>query len=204
MTVDDPYVDPATGVLHNRLGITDSARLDRAERLLVTQRLVEGTPKGPFDLDHLCAIHRHLFQDVYSWAGQLRTVDLDKGDTQFMPASWISRGMDDVYWRLAKTEFLQGLNADQFAIAAADVMADVNHIHPFREGNGRTQLQYFQQLAGQAGHTVDLRLIDRDHWLAASIASQTREIAPMTQALRNSVTGPATSPDLAVDHGIDR
>ena len=75
----DPYVIPGTHVLRNRLGITEARKLDRVERRLAGDRIVQGAPTGSFDLSHLRAIHRHLFQDVYDWAGELRTVEIFKG-----------------------------------------------------------------------------------------------------------------------------
>lgn len=79
MSAHDPYLYPGAGVLRNRLGLTDPDQLDRVERRLVTQRIIEGAPTGDFDVAHLRAIHRHLFQDVYAWAGELRTVEIAKG-----------------------------------------------------------------------------------------------------------------------------
>src|SRR5438128_444096 len=76
---DDPYVYRGTRTLRNRLRIAKPSELDRVERSLVTDRIAEGVPKGKFDLAHLRAIHRHLFQDLYDWAGQLRTVEISKG-----------------------------------------------------------------------------------------------------------------------------
>lgn len=75
----DPYLYPGTTVLRNKLGLRDAAVLDRAERNLVRLRHREGVPRGAFDLEHLRAIHRHLFQDLYDWAGELRTVEVAKG-----------------------------------------------------------------------------------------------------------------------------
>ena len=79
MTEGDPYVYPGTFVLRNRLGIKNYKRLDRVERSMVSQRISEGVPDGKFDLAHLQAIHRHLFQDIYDWAGELRTLEINKG-----------------------------------------------------------------------------------------------------------------------------
>ena len=75
----DPYVYPGTRILRNRLGIVEPIKLDRAERRLVVARIKQDVPKGNFDLTHLCAIHRHLFQDIYEWAGEIRTVEISKG-----------------------------------------------------------------------------------------------------------------------------
>ena len=80
---DDPYVYPGTNVLKNKLGLHDADALDRAERGLVRLRIQEGAPTGEFDLAHLRTIHRHLFQDVYDWAGELRTLEISKDGNQF-------------------------------------------------------------------------------------------------------------------------
>src|SRR5215470_678529 len=81
----DPYLISGTKVLRNRLGISDARRLDRIERRLVADRIAEGAPIGAFDLTHLRAIHRHLFQDVYDWAGELRTVEISKEGSSSIP-----------------------------------------------------------------------------------------------------------------------
>lgn len=137
---DDPYVWPGTVVLRNRLGIRDAEKLDRVEREIVAMRRREGAPPGRFDLKHLRAIHRHLFQDVYDWAGELRTVEISKGGSQFQFVRFMEVGMADVHRRLVEAEFLRGLEPDAFARAAAEIIGDINYVHPFREGNGRTQL----------------------------------------------------------------
>lgn len=80
---DDPYVYPGTRCFINKLEITDPVALDAMERRLVIQRSREGIPTDDFDLGHLCAIHEHLFQDVYDWAGQVRIVEISKGGQQF-------------------------------------------------------------------------------------------------------------------------
>jgi cell filamentation protein len=143
----DPYLYPGTFVLRNRLGITDPVFLEKQERALVVLRSRRGVPRGDFDLAHLRAIHRHLFQDIYDWAGELRTVEISKGDQQFQFRQFIPTGKADVHRRLVRSRFLRGLPAAGFAGQAAVIVGDINYIHPFREGNGRTQLQYLKQLA---------------------------------------------------------
>ncbi len=179
MNGDDPYLYPNSTVLRNRLGIRTQGRLDYHERELVGQRIAEGPPAGDFDLAHLRAIHRHLFQDVYDWAGEVRTVEIAKDGNQFQFRQFIGTGMADVHRRLVQADFLRGLSRDAFAEAAGAIMGDVNYVHPFREGNGRTQLQYLKQLAAQAGHPVDLARIDPARWLAASRASHGGDYGPM-------------------------
>lgn len=171
MTPDDPYTYPGSAVLRNKLGITDISALDAAERRFVTQRTREGIPTGSFDLHHLGAIHRHLFQDLYDWAGEVRTVEISKSGHQFQFRQFIETGMADVHSRLVKAEFLRGLDAPAFAAAAGKIMGDVNYVHPFREGNGRAQLFFLEQLAARAGHPIDLTRIDPARWLEASQAA---------------------------------
>ena len=91
--------------------------------------------------------------------------------------------MGDVHGRLVRSRFLKGFSAAAFAEAAAVIVGDINYIHPFREGNGRTQLQYLKQLAEQAGHRLDLARIDGPAWIAGSVASHATDYAPMAVAL---------------------
>lgn len=189
MSDADPYTYPDSTVLRNKLGLTDVARLDRLERRLVTQRAAEGIPAGDFDLVHLRAIHRHLFQDVYDWAGELRTVEIAKGRHQFQFRRFIETGMRDVHQRLARAAFLHGLSRADFATAAGQIMGDVNYVHPFREGNGRTQLFYLAQLAERAGHPLGLARLDPQGWIAASRAAHDGDYAPMAAVITRAITG---------------
>lgn len=168
---DDPYIYPGTRTLRNKLGIRQSALLDYHEREIVMMRARQGIPSGNFDLKHLKTIHLHLFQDVFDWAGELRTVEISKGGSQFQFRQFIETGMADVHRRLAVADFLRGLSPAEFAEGAAKIIGDVNYVHPFREGNGRTQMYYLKQLAEQATHPIDLTRIDAEGWLEASKAS---------------------------------
>ncbi len=183
----DPYTYPRSTVLRNKLGLTGAAQFDRLERQLVTQRAAEGIPVGTFDLAHLCAIHRHLFQDVYAWAGKLRSVEIAKDGHQFQFRRFIETGMQDVHQRLVRATFLHGLNRADFAAAAGRIMGDVNYVHPFREGNGRTQLFYLAQLAAQAGHPLDLTRLDPESWIAASRAAHGADYAPMAAEIHRAL-----------------
>jgi cell filamentation protein len=109
---------------------------------MVAARAAEGVPTGDFDLAHLQAVHRHLFQDVYDWAGELRTVELSKGGHQFMFRQYIQNGMADIHRRVVAANRFEALSPEAFAIAAGKLMGDVNYLHPFREGNGRAQTRH--------------------------------------------------------------
>lgn len=190
---DEVYCYPPDyTVLKNKLNIKDADKLDRAERNLVRVRLSQGVPGGDFDLAHLKAIHRHLFQDVYDWAGELRTVEITKGGSQFQFRRYITTGMQDVHRRLVAASYLKGLSADDFAREAGAIMGDVNYVHPFREGNGRVQALYLEQLATQAGHTPDLKRLQKDSWIAASIAAHRGDYEPMSACIRQALDDAGT------------
>lgn len=184
---DDPYLYPGSSVLRNKLGIDNAETLDRREREIVTQRISEGVPHGEFGLDHLQAIHKHLFQDVYDWAGELRTVEIAKGSEQFQAARFIANGMADVHKRLESSNFLRGLGRSDFANEAGRILGDVNYVHPFREGNGRTQLQYLKLLAEQAGQQIDLGRLNPDLWIDASRKAHWGDYTQMATEIRHAV-----------------
>ena len=174
-------------VLRNMLGIRRASALEAAERRFVAQRLLEPVPMGDFDLAHMKAIHRHLFQDVYAWAGEVRIVEIAKDGSQFQPTRFIETGMADIHRRIVMAGHFRGMGSDGFAEGAGPVLGDVNHVHPFREGNGRTQLQYLKQLAARAGHALDLTRIGRDAWLDASRCSNAGDHAAMTRCIRHAL-----------------
>ena len=165
MTDRDYCYPPSFTVLRNKLDIGDAPTLEAAERQFVTQRLLEAVPTGDFDLAHLKAIHRHLFQDLYEWAGEIRTVEIEKEGSRFQPRRFIEAGMADIHRRIVAAAYFQGASPAAFAEGAGPVLGDVDHVHPFREGNGRTQLQYLKQLARRAGHRLDLTRLDRKSWM---------------------------------------
>ena len=160
-------------VLKNKLDLRDAESLDRFERRAASQRAAQGIPPGRFDLAHLRGIHRHLFQDVYDWAGELRTVEISKGGNQFQFRQYITTGMADVHRRIVAAGYLKGLSARAFADKAGEIIGDINYVHPFREGNGRTQALYLEALARQASHPIDLTRIVREQWMEASKAAHT-------------------------------
>lgn len=184
---DDPYVYPGTRVLKNKLGINNASLLDLAERRFALVRARQGIPSGNFDLRHLKAIHHHLFQDIYDWAGDIRAVEISKGGNQFQFRQFIETGMSDVHRRLVASDFLRGLSSAEFAKSAANIIGDVNYVHPFREGNGRTQMYYLKQLTEQAGHSIDLTRIDAKGWLEASKASHDGDYSLMVGVIASAL-----------------
>lgn len=169
MSGDTEYCyPPSFTVLKNKLNIRDASTLGEVERRFVVARMRSGIPDGDFDLAHLKVIHHHLFQDVYDFAGKLRTVEISKDGHQFQFRRFIETGMADVHRRLVARDFLRHLKVSEFARHAGEIMGDINYVHPFREGNGRTQLAYLKRLSEEAGHVMNLRKIDKGLWLEAS------------------------------------
>ena len=123
--MSDPYLDPQSGILRNKFGLNDQASLDRAEANAVAVRsiLFQGNPlKGDFDSQHLKQVHQYLFQDVYEWAGQFRTISMVKADyvdggrvTRFTPPDLIEQELTTVFQNLARDGFLKGLPRKDFA-----------------------------------------------------------------------------------------
>lgn len=186
---DDLYFYPGTRVFRNKLDIRDADALNRAERRFALDRASFGVPTGDFDLKHLQAVHRHLFQDVYDWAGEIRRVEIHKGGHEFTYQQAIETEMGMVHRRIVQSDYLKRLSRHEFAREAAKVLGDVNYIHPFREGNGRTQLQYLKQLGEHAGHRIDLQRIGRTgDWIEASRAAYRNDLGPMEQGIADAIT----------------
>lgn len=177
--MEDPYLDAAHGVLRNRLEITDPHELAQAEADIVAARemhlYVDRPRLGAYDLAHLRAIHRHLFADIYDWAGELRTVDIAKGSTSFAPVRHLRTWAPTVFARLREVDYLHSADAAGVATKAATLLADVNLMHPFRDGNGRTQRAFLTALVGDAGWALRWPDVTPEENLAASVAAVTDE-----------------------------
>jgi cell filamentation protein len=167
----DPYCYPGTGVLKNRLDLREQAQLDDFETLITAQRSDEPLPGGRLGYAHYCAIHRHLFQDVFAWAGTVRTVRMAKRYSMFCYPEYIDVEVRKLFHGLSAAKFLKGLSAVEFAHQSARLLTQLNAIHPFREGNGRTQLTFLTLLATRAGHPLALDRMDPGAMLHAMVAS---------------------------------
>jgi len=188
----DPYLDPNSGVLRNRLGITRTEELAAVEAALTASRLIDLERRrlpGVYDLPHLQAFHRYIFGDVYSWAGELRTVTIAKTDVFCLPEHLQSYGAE-VFGRLAAANGLRGLSREGFVTQVTEFLADINALHPFRDGNGRTQRAFVSQLAHDAGHHVDWVRIDPQQNAAASAASLRGDLAPLQAMLDHLIDPP--------------
>jgi cell filamentation protein len=186
--VADPYCYKGTSVLRNRLGLRDQDALEAFEAEATAQRFVEPLPPGRFGVAHYCAVHRHLFDDVFPWAGRFRTVRIAKGGSMFCYPEHIRSEMARVFMSLKAKGWLRGLTAADFASEAAHFLAELNAIHPFRDGNGRTQLAFVTLLAFAVGFQVRFDRIDPDSFLAAMIESFHGREKPLRQELQHLIS----------------
>lgn len=170
--IPDPYCYKGSTVLRNRLGIRNQQQLDAFEAESVLQRGFEGLPAGVFDPPHFRSIHRHLFQDVYRWAGKYRTVRISKGASSFCYPEYIAREVDRIFAKLhAHHPFSGRLSPARFAKIGAELVGELNAIHAIREGNGRTQMAFFAMMSARAGFPLDLERLQPAPFLAAMIDS---------------------------------
>ena len=165
----DPYTYPGTDTLRNRLGITDEKALTEAERRLTQARGAEAARLTfPATADGYRSLHRHLFQDLYDWAGQDRTVNIAKGGSSFAAVPYLARELDKLFADARAKEGFRGLPRDEFFDRLGNHINEINAIHPFREGNGRTMRHHAAQLARDAGHPIRIASIDKTAWMEAS------------------------------------
>ncbi|WP_342661657.1 putative protein adenylyltransferase Fic (plasmid) [Rhodococcus ruber] len=160
------YFIPGTEVLRSRVGATTRDELADAENDLVEVRVAE-LREAPelvmrtYDLMHLQALHRFLFQDVYEWAGELRTVGIERAGESFIPPGDIARPVAHIAAKIAESDLLRALSDEQLPDEVTYMYDYINFAHPFREGNGRTQREFFDQLLSESGRGLAWNLIDK-------------------------------------------
>ena len=162
---DDTYCYPGTDALRNKAEITNAQDLDTFEGELSTLRsieILENPIAGQFDLAHLQRIHLALFQDVYDWAGKIRTVDISRGNSRFANVRFIESAANDIFNKLARENWLKGLDAVALSKRLAHYLSEINALHPFREGNGRVQRIFISQLSQSAGYQLDYSDLEQE------------------------------------------
>lgn len=136
----DVYCYPGTAVLRNLLNLRNDVELAKAERdfsELAASQISFELP--PYDLPYLQALHRSLFRELYAWAGEIRTLDISKGDTRFCNVSRIEPEAIKIFASMAEQGWYESYLRAPLIEAVAESFGDLNMIHPFREGNGRAQ-----------------------------------------------------------------
>ncbi|MBU2768556.1 cell filamentation protein Fic [Acidithiobacillus ferrivorans] len=184
---NDPYIDASTGVLKNIFGIANAQELEKTEASLAYGRSLNldiGVPPvPPFDMDHLKAIHKHLFQDVYSWAGEIRIIDISKGHTRFASAIAIDSAGTKLFREMGNEDWFKGRNRRDFADRAGHYLGEINVLHPFRDGNGRAQRYFMAQIGSWCGHPIVLGKIPVEKNIEASIAAYNGDSSPLADLI---------------------
>jgi cell filamentation protein len=178
LSENDPYVIAGSTCLINKLGFTNTADLNRAEAELTKLTMAElfyQPVAATFDLKHLQTIHQRLFEDVYAWAGQFRSVEIAKGGALFLPYRLIHTELTGIFQQLHDEHLLARLTLAEFGQRAGFYLAQINKVHAFREGNGRTQRLLIEQLANHNGYMIDWNSISQDAMGQASRAARTQD-----------------------------
>lgn len=161
---------------------------------MTTLRAAEPLPEGDFDVPHYRAIHRHLFQDVYDWAGETRTVQTSKGGNLFCLPAYIDPQLAQLFNHLNGPPDGWASTEEEFVAFAADFLAKLNVIHPFREGNGRAQLSFLHLIGHAASFPFDFSRVQRESFMPAMIASFHLQLAPLIAELTGLLVSTQPNP----------
>ena len=168
---DNSYCYQDSCILKNKLGIKNKEQLEEAERNITALRIMQlktGELRGEPNFKYLCKIHKHIFGDIYSWAGKIRTVDISKGN-MFCNSQFILENAEEIFNRLKKENYLQDYkDVEKMSERLAYYLSEINALHPFREGNGRTQREFIIVLARRAGYKVDFSKVSQEEMIQAS------------------------------------
>ena len=186
---DKKYRYPDSSVLINKLGIREPEAFELAERDIVAFNMLDirymNPVPGSFDLHHLQDIHKRLFEDIFSWAGETRTVNISR-TLPFTPWQFVDDFADDIFIKLRKERFLMETPEPEYVRRLAHYFGEVNALHPFREGNGRTQKVFFEYLASVSGHRLFFKRVskeDMDDASAASLAGRNEGLEEIFQRI---------------------
>ena len=173
-TVQSLYCYPDSDVLKNKLNIRNREELKQAEEEITALKqymLMESPIKGRFTKTQLMNIHRFLFEDIYPFAGHIRREQISKGDTMFFPPHLISQELDKVFAKLHSEKMLHATDKKCQIEHLSYIMSELNVIHPFREGNGRSIRELIRYMALYYGFSLDWSLVDRDTMIDAAVRS---------------------------------
>ena len=173
-TTQSIYCYPSSNVLKNKLNIRDNKLLKTAEEeitLIKQMELLKNPIKGNFSKAHLMNIHKFIFEDIYSFAGKIRREQISKADTMFYPPNLINRELDKVFAKIKEKNMLKETDREKVFDNLAYVMGELNIIHPFREGNGRSIREFIRLMAKRMGYDLNWGNVDKEELLEASILS---------------------------------
>ena len=173
-TTQSIYCYPSSNVLKNKLNIRDNKLLKTAEEeitLIKQMELLKNPIKGNFSKAHLMNIHKFIFEDIYPFAGKIRREQISKADIMFYPPHLIDRELDKVFTKIKVKNMVRETDKEKVFDNLAYVMAELNIIHPFREGNGRSIRELIRLMAKRMGYDLNWGNVDKEKLLEASILS---------------------------------
>lgn len=185
---NDPYIDQTTGVFRNKLGIKNVDELKEVEADIAATRIALITQQVTYEdtvlsKESLLNLHRVLFGELYDWAGQIRTVEIAKGETRFAHTDFISSELDRIFDELAAENYLKSYGEAQFFARLAYFYSELNIVHPFREGNGRTIRTFLSLLALQNDWRIAWKNLDTNENVLACQAAYHGDEAPLARML---------------------
>lgn len=190
--MDAGYFVETGDVLKNKLGISDAAELEKAEYNITDDKLAEALVSlhpSVFDFKCLLDLHKFLFEDIYEFAGKVRTVNISKPDSPvpFCYVDFIPSEADRIFGELAKDKYLVGLELPEFSEKLAYYASEINALHPFREGNGRTARLFLLLMARNAGYLIDYSIASHCAILHADTEAFAGNLQPLRDLYRQIV-----------------
>ncbi|MBI5518559.1 MAG: Fic family protein [Desulfovibrio sp.] len=191
---EDHYCYANSAVLKNRLGLKTLSELEQAERLFVNARLIEmnGVPRT-FDHTHFRALHFHMFQDVYDWAGMERDVFIIKGQSPFASPLHIRQHCIRILSELRSELLAKRHDFGALPAILSRFVNEMNVVHAFREGNGRHLREFVRQVLEELGCGFAAGVLQRERWIPAVIAGFKGDESPMAALLEEAIITPATN-----------
>lgn len=186
---DSIYCYPDSFILKNKLNIREQSVLEDAERNITALRILElkqNPPTGEMNFKFLKKLHSQIFGDIYDWAGKVRNVNITKGN-MFCDCRFIEQMADAIFKELENENYLQLYDVGKAADRLAYYLSEINALHPFREGNGRTQRLFIEILAERAGFDVDFSEVSAEEMIEASAESFLKEYGKMNKLMRRIV-----------------
>lgn len=168
------YCYPNSNTLINKLDIKDEKTLQKYEAKITAAKLLALRQKGiigNFDIEHLNKIHTYLFEDIYPFAGKFRNENIAKGVFRFAEWEYIEPELQRLLKQLKDENYLSGLSKKELAEKLAYYLSELNVLHPYREGNGRTIREFIRELALKNGYNLNLSKVSPQDFLNASIES---------------------------------
>lgn len=187
------YIDPTSGILRNLPNLTDESDLLFFESSAVAKRIEElhSNPIKIINSDNLLTIHHHLFQDVYDWAGKVRTVNISKDGKPFFDGERFHTGFQFIDSLIGEYQQIKPAQQNQIAHKLAEILDNVNFLHPFREGNGRAQREFIRLLALGKGYRLNLNPPDNksiyDRYMKGTIESDVNLLSDLIMELLKKI-----------------